>query len=198
MNKELKTVLIFAGVFVLLATGAGAFVYNTMEAVEIKEQEIAALSGEIQKMKTIAKQEPELETQLNKLQENLGQYVKILPSPEVATDERILRLVNEKCNDSNFELNSVRLEQKAGKAVGKKKRGRAKGKGGFQEVSVTLRARATYDQFLRFLNSLERNPTFLRVNNFSCSLGSAPVGPTGPMLSIKLNVSTFRYETGGK
>ena len=76
-----------------------------------------------------------------------------------------------------------------------------KGKGGgFREIDVSLRANGTFEQFLRFLNSLERHESFVRVNSFTCTPpGRAEVDDEGQEtwpLRIALNISTFRYDSG--
>ena len=202
MAKEMKTVAVFAGVFLVMAMVAGYFVYNTSDEVAVKAQEIDVLKNELAALKKEADQHDELVIELDSLKANLAQYVKILPSPEVATPERLMELVQEKTERAQFALASYR----AGDAKGAKApqaRGRGPGSAsGFKEIEVSLNAEGTYEQFLRFLNSLERHESFLRVNSFSCLTGSKPtIGEDGAEvypLTISLNVSTFRYESGGK
>lgn len=200
MPKELKTVGIFALIFLVLAIVALFFVNNTMDQVAEKEQKILDLEGEIAKNEKIAAKEEGLEKELKNLQENLRHYVTILPSPEVATQEELMRLVQQNCERAQFDLGSYSVREAKKRGGGGKKKKKKK-KGGFAEISVSLNARGTYEQFLRFLNALERHETFLRVNSFSCSAPSEAVkddegNDTWP-LQISLQVSTFRYDLGG-
>ena len=198
MSKEIRTVLIFAGIFLVLAMCAAYFVNETQDQVNTMKETIAGMEAEKLKLAKEAKQHDDLVLELDKLKANFSHYVKILPAPEVATEERLMELLQEKCERAQFSPGRYTMKKKK-RGV---KKGRKKGGGGFREIDVTLSATATYEQFLRFLNSLERHESFLRVNSFSCS---APVNAdvdaegneTWP-LRIALNVSTFRYESGGK
>lgn len=195
MTKEIKTVLIFGLIFAVLAGGAFYFVNETKAKVEAKEAEIAALKQEIATLAKEAALEEGLIEQLESLKVNFAQYVKILPSPEVATEERLMTMLQEKCERAQFGLGDYSVKKDRKKS--KKRSGKG---GGFKEIDVTLRAKGTFEQFLRFLNSLERHESFLRVNSFTCT---APAKPkiddegieTWP-LDISLNISTFRYDSG--
>jgi len=202
MAKEMKTVAVFAGVFLVMAMVAGYFVYNTSDEVAVKAQEIDVLKNELAALKKEADQHDELVIELDSLKANLAQYVKILPSPEVATSERLMELVQEKVERAQFQLDSYRTDPKKGGAPAARPGPGRAGASGFKEIEVSLNAVGTYEQFLRFLNSLERHESFLRVNSFSCLTGArATVGEDGAEiypLTISLNVSTFRYESGGK
>jgi Tfp pilus assembly protein PilO len=196
MNKEQRTVAIFAVVFVILASVAYYFGKQTQEQVEQKKSEIAVLNKEIEDLQAQADQEEALLAELAALKLNFAQYVKILPSPQVATEEKLMETVQLKCERSNFTLVDYVAKPPRKRAKRGKKRGASST--GFKEIDVTLKADGTFEQFLRFLNSMERHESFLRVNSFQCQ------GPRGPEtdaegnetwpLKVTLNVSTFRYE----
>ncbi len=196
MTKEIKTVLIFGLIFTVLAGCAFYFVSETKAKKEAKEAEIEALNTEIAGLEKQAAQEEGLIEELDSLKVNFAQYVKILPSPEVATEERLLSMLQEKSERSQFSLGDF-VQKKDRAKRSSKKRGKKKKGGGFREVDVTLKADATFEQFLRFLNSLERHESFLRVNSFTCMAPQkAEVDDEGKEtwpLQITLNISTFRY-----
>jgi Tfp pilus assembly protein PilO len=199
MGKEMKTVGIFALIFLVLAVVASFFVKSTMDKVSQRNAAIDDLNNKILKAQKIAAKEESLEKELANLQENLKHYVQILPSPEVATQEELMKLVQQNCERAQFDLGTYRVA-KTRKSSGGKKR-RHKKVGGFQEIAVSLSATGTFEQFLRFLNALERHETFLRVNSFTCNAPTKPKvdadgNETWP-LKISINVSTFRYDLGG-
>lgn len=202
MGKEMKTVGIFALIFLVLAGVAAFFVNNTMDEVKQREDGIIDLESKIAKAEKIANKEETLEKELGNLQENLKHYVQILPSPEVATQEELMKLVQQNCERAQFALGAYDDKEAKKRAAPKKKGARKKKVGGFTEIAVSLDASGTYEQFLRFLNALERHETFLRVNNFTCSAPQTPKvdadGKETWPLKISLNVSTFRYDLGGK
>ena len=121
----------------------------------------------------------------------------ILPPPELASREWFLRVVQEKCERSQMVASLVRFVEDP-KAKSAKPDPKAKTGPTFEEIKVDLVATGTYDQFLRFLNSIERHETFLRVNTFDCRLADteATADEEGNLvwkLEIRLQISTFRY-----
>lgn len=207
MGKETRSVVI-AGVFSLLAVlGTLWYVNEQSKKVDERKTAIAELEETIKALQKEASERDALQEELANLRANLSQYVKILPSPEVATEERLLELVHEKCERSQFELKRYIKKPPPRKAAaparGKKAPAKAAAPGGFQEIGLTLQAEGTYEQFLRFLNSLERHESFLRVNSFTCQAAAGGRGADLPteeamQLAITLDVSTFRYDAGGK
>lgn len=204
MNKETQVVLITGLVFVVMTGIALYYVNGRIEARKAREADIATIKQDIAKAEAVIAKKEELEKELDSLERNLSHYITILPSPEVATKESLMRLVQEKCERSQFVLERFVLNT-GGAAAGRGRRGaapkRKKGAGGFQEIALTLDANGTYEQFLRFLNSLERHESFLRVNTFRCQAEPKPRvneedGTVSWPLTISLNLSTFRYEAG--
>lgn len=190
MAKEMRSVLIVSAVFLVFAIVAAYFVNDIQTEVTAKEEEIRTMEAEIETLQKEADLHDGLVEELDSLKANFSQYVKILPSPEVATEERLMELLQEKCERAQFGASSFIVKPKSASVK--------KGKGGFQEIDVTMQAEATYEQFLRFLNSLERHESFLRVNYFGCTGQTSPKldaegNETWP-LTISLNISTFRYE----
>lgn len=195
MTKEIKTVLIFGLIFSVLAACAFYFVNETKAKKDAKALEITALKTEIAGLEKQAALEEGLTQELESLKLNFAQYVKILPSPEVATEEILLSMLQEKSERSQFGLQD--FQEKKGRArPTSKKRGKKKS-GGFKEIDITLKANSTFEQFLRFLNSLERHESFLRINRFTCTApAKAEIDAEGKEtwpLKISLNISTFRY-----
>lgn len=192
MNKEMKSAAIVFLVFFVIAAVFGYQAYSMSEEKARLESEIGTLNASIGELKAKVARLPDLKKELDDIEENLANYIKILPSPEVATEERLLELVQEK--RERAQLSPTSMITRGGKST-------KGGKSGFREIDVTINAEATFEQFLRFLNALERNETFLRVNSFSCNVATqseaeeaAEIYP----LTIVLNLSTFRYEAGGK
>lgn len=194
MPKETKTVLIFGIIFAVLAGFAYFFVNETQVKLDEKKAENAALTDEIAALQKEADLEDALIVELESLKVNFKEYVKILPASEVATEERLLAMLQEKCERTQFGLGNY-TAKKPKRGAKKKRKG-----GGFKEIDVTLRATGTFEQFLRFLNALERHESFLRVNSFACTAAAQPErdedGKETWPLTITLNISTFRYESG--
>lgn len=192
MTKETKTTAVAAALIAAISLVFVYFVSNSLDEKALKEGEKAQLEQDIDGLtKKVALIEP-LTIELDNLKANFAQYIKILPSPEIATQERLMELVEEKCERADFAVQRFDVKPQLG----------AK-KSAFQEIEITLTARGTFEQFLRFVNSLERHESFVRVNSFNCTAPTAAVpDPADPAkqiwpLQVSLNISTFRFD-GGK
>jgi hypothetical protein len=208
MTKEVQMIVVAAVIFVLITGGLAWWGMGLADEVSVRQSKIAGIEGEIKKADTEIAKKPKLEIEKEALDKHIARYVTILPPPEVASKQSFLRMVQEKCERSQLNARSIVFvkPKAARKARPKPGAPAAKKKGGptFEEVKVNLEAEGTYDEFLRFLNSVERHETFLRVNTFSCRV--IPFDEeTGPIedaegnvvwkLEIRLQVSTFTYKT---
>ena len=202
MTKELQMIVVAAVIFVLITGGLAYWAMTISDEVAIKDGEIAAIKGKIDAADKEIKKKPDLEAEKEALDKHIARYVTILPPPEVASKQSFLRMVQEKCERSQLNAKSiVFVEPKA--VRGGPKKGKAAVAPGFNEVKVDIEAISTYDEFLRFLNSVERHETFLRVNTFSCRVipfdedEGPKEGEDGEIvwkLDIRLQVSTFTYQ----
>ena len=215
MTKELQMIVVAALIFVGITGGLGYWGMTISDDVAAKNTELDGIEASIKKNDKIIAKRKDLEIEKDKLDKHLSRYVTILPPPEVATPQTFLRLVQEKVERSQLSLQSiVFVEEKAKKGKAKRK---PKGKGkasskkkagpAFEELRVNLEAQGSYDEYLRFLNSLERHETFLRVNSFTCAIDEDAMqdafesgqvgGEDGQIvwkLRIEMQVSTFTYK----
>ncbi len=202
MTKELQMIVAAAVIFVVITGGLAYWTMTISDEVAIKDGEIAAIQGKITAADKEIKKKPDLEAEKEALDKHIARYVTILPPPEVASKQSFLRMVQEKCERSQLNAKSiVFVEPKA--VRGRPKKGAKIVAPGFNEVKVDIEAISTYDEFLRFLNSVERHETFLRVNTFSCRVipfdedEGPKEGQDGEIvwkLDIRLQVSTFTYQ----
>jgi Tfp pilus assembly protein PilO len=196
MNRENKTTAIAA---VLMIVGAALLLYfinDTTEKRDAKAAENATLEGEISTLEAKVATTESLQAELDTLRMNFAQYIKILPSEQVATEERLMEMLQDKAERSQFQITEFQRKPARERTAAS---GPSK-KGGFQEIDVTLTAKGTFEQFLRFLNALERHESFVRVNSFNTtSKDEADLDTEGHEtwpLTITLNISTFRFEAG--
>lgn len=194
MSKETKATAIAAGLVAIISMGFVYVISDSLDQKTAKEGEKAQLESDISTLQAKVAKTEALTIELDNLKANFAQYIKILPSPEIATQQRLMELVNDKSVKTTFGLE--RFDLKKGIAAAAARRTKT----AFQEVEIALTAKATFEQFLKFLNSLERHESFVRVNSFTCT--AAPPTPdadgSNPKLTIALNISTFRYDSGGK
>src|SRR4051812_26306995 len=188
MSKDLRNTLIAVAIFIALAGVMIYFVTDTQDELEKVTKENADLDELIKQNKTYIEKAPRLQAQLNELNANFRDYVKILPSAEVATTEKLLRTVQAYADAAQIQVQEV-TERGAG---GKRGGGRL---GEFEEVSVTFRIDADFETFVRFINLLERHEQFMKVNSFGISLGQTKVidGKEIIQLGVSIEVSTYKY-----
>ena len=195
MTKETKTTAIAASLVGIISLGFVVMVKGELDKKDEQEKAAAALDADIKKLEAKVATKESLDQELENLKTNFGQYVKILPSPEIATQERLMELVQDKSERANFAVKSfAEKQQKA--ATGKK----GAAKSAFREIEITLNGNGTFEQFLRFLNSLERHESFIRVNSFTCTANSqSALDENGKVvwpLNVQVNISTFRFDSG--
>ncbi len=197
MNRETKTTAIAAVLMILGAVGLLYFINDTSEQKDLKAAENATLEEEIAGLEAKVATTEALQAELEVLRQNFAQYIKILPSEQVATEERLMEMLQDKSERSQFQIVEFVKKPRATAAAGAPPPGK---KGGFQEIDVTLQAKGTFEQFLRFLNSLERHESFVRVNTFNTTAPPDPEidaeGNEKWPLTVTLNISTFRFEAG--
>src|SRR5688500_9938489 len=157
MTKETKTTAIAAGLVGVIALGFVVMVKGSIDKKDFADQVGKKLDEDIKKLDAKVQTQDTLNAELENLKTNFGQYVKILPSPEIATQERLMELVQDKSERSQFQITSFVQKPEA--------KGKKATKSAFREIEITLNATGTFEQFLRFLNSLERHESFIRVNS---------------------------------
>lgn len=203
MTKELQMIVVAAVIFVALTGCLAYWGMGLSDDVAAKVTEIAAVQKKIDAADTEIKKKPDLEAEQEALDKHIARYVTILPPPEVASKQSFLRMVQEKCERSQLNARSINFVEPKNRKKKQKKGAKAAAAPAFNEVKVDLEAVGSYDEFLRFLNSVERHETFLRVNTFSCRV-IPPEGDDDQQedeegnivwnLEIRLQVSTFTYQ----
>lgn len=160
MSKDLRNTIIAAVLFLLFAA---AIVYDCttkQEEIDVVTAANTSLENEIQGYEQEIAKGPGLKRKLDELQTNFRDYVKILPSAEVATEERLLKVVQAYCDAAQIRLEEVLTSTGKGGGGGAKL-------GEFKDVGVSFRIQADFDSFIRFLNLLERHEQFIKVNSFA-------------------------------
>jgi hypothetical protein len=202
MTKETKTTAIAAGLVGAISVVFLVFVNGSLNERTVKEGEQKKLEGEIDTLQKKVNTHDTLAAELENLKVNFAQYIKILPSPEIATHENLMTLIQDKAERSEFKVTNFVLKPKGEKRGGGKGAATAP-KAAFEEIEITMNGEGTFEQLLRFLNSLERHESFIRVNSFNTSNASDEAvldeeGKETWPLKIALNISTFRFTGGGK
>jgi Tfp pilus assembly protein PilO len=193
VSKDLRNTLLAAAFFLLVAVGLGYWVYGKKTDLDDLKAQNAQLQSEIDKLQQEASQKviEGLQKQLSELNVNFKEYVQILPSEDVATIGNLNKLLQKYMTDSQITYESYSMRLSPGTAD-------------FQEIGIAIRGSGTFEQFVNFLNMLERHTTFLRVNTFNCAVDAGKIkvvstnqgqfgGKDEIPLTISVDVSTFRY-----
>ena len=189
MSKDLRNTLIAVALFVALAGVMVYFVTDTQDQLDQVTKACAELETQIQQNNAYIARAPQLQRQLKELNDNFRDYVKILPSAEVATEQKLMRIV------ANFaESAQIQLEQLTSRpTLGKKGGGKL---GEFEEVAVSFHIDADFEAFIRFLDLLERQEQFMKVSSFSINPASKTRVVDGKEiidLSVNIEASTYKY-----
>lgn len=188
MSKDLRNTLIAVALFVALAGVMIYFVTETKAEIDDLDQKNEALQTQIDANNKVIETGPAKRRQLEELQTNFRDYVKILPTAEVATEEKLLKVIQGYCDTSQVQL--LEVIQRPGKAGGGGKAG------DFQEVGVNFRIGADFDSFVRFLNLLEQHEQFLKVNSFAVNPKGQPRVVEGKDvidLNVTIEITTYKY-----
>jgi Tfp pilus assembly protein PilO len=189
MSKDLRNTLIAVALFVALAGVMVYFVTDTQDQLDKVTHDCAELETQIQQNNAYIARAPQLQRQLKELNDNFRDYVKILPSAEVATEQRMMRIVANYAESAQIQLDDLTNKTNLGKKGGGKL-------GEFEEVSVTFRIDADFESFVRFLDLLERHEQFIKVNAFSISPAPKPRVVDGKEiidLSVQIDAYTYKY-----
>lgn len=198
MNKEMRSALIVGAVFLVAVLLALWWVFDTKDQAESKRGSITTLQSEIQTLEEKVGQLQGLADQSQALKNNLDKYVEILPAPEIATEEALIRLVYDKSSTAEFTLDQITVDSKNKAPAARGGRGgRGATPAAFEEVQMRISGVGTFAQFVSFLNLLETDQSFLRVNSFNVNAGRAE-GEVNAPLAIQLTISTFRYRAQEK
>ncbi|HZU98962.1 MAG TPA: type 4a pilus biogenesis protein PilO [Planctomycetota bacterium] len=188
MSKDLRNTLIAVALFVAVL---GVMIYsisNTQDQLDAVLKENSSIEEEIKANDDYCKKGPELKRQSDELDANFRDYVKILPSAEIATTEKLYNTIANDADAAQIHIEEVITSNKAAEGGGKL--------GEFQAVTLNFRIDADFDGFVRFLNQMERHEQFMKVNSFSVNPSANPRVVDGKEiidLSITIEVATYKY-----
>lgn len=128
---------------------------------------------------------PTLEAEAAERKAAVARALTLFPSPEIATPERLLERLQECCERSKFQLKNFCIKPCAVRPVPRT---------WCREVDITLPAEGSFEQVTHFLALLEQGEPFVRVNSFVVTAGRTKVEDEGPLLTVAINISTFRFD----
>lgn len=192
MGKETKGVVLIALVFFLVAAFTGYLVYEKRNELEETSLNNNRLRQDITKLKERAEQRDKLVRKLEELQKAVKEYVKILPSAEIATPEKLQKVFYDYAQRTGVDINELEVGQQKTRAAPRRGRNAKRKKPDpFDKIEVRFQIQAEFEQFVKFLNLIEKHENFLQVTFFNLQELKAEEGPA--RLQVNLTVSTFRY-----
>ena len=185
LNQK-QTLLVIAGVTVLLCGGAGGGVYWAQGLIEEERVQIEKKEKSIGDARKKIKKIPSIEDKVIVLRENVAEYVKILPK-----DAELSKFT--RAAQTFGALSGISIDRFV------PVRGGAKG-GAFRRVSYQYQFSATLWQFMKFMNFFESYDRFVRVRDFNLSKGSKQKVGDDVVHAIRMTVETYVYnpKTSGK
>jgi hypothetical protein len=181
VTEDVRQLLAAIAAASFLAGGSAFIAWDTRCEVDAVSAANHSLDDEVAGLQREIAQGPELAARLDACNASFKDYVKILPSPEVATEEKLLRTVSVYCDLAQIRMSEV--------LCGAAQQRTAAHGGDFQEVGVSFRIASDYDAFVRFLNLLERHESFIKVNAFSVT----PAAQRSLELDASIELTTYTY-----
>lgn len=131
----------------------------------------------------------ELDAELAEQRAAVAQSLKLFPSPEIATPERLMEIVQEHAGVTGLEMTWHGCIKPCQRPPPERPFR------GVREVVLEIEApyRGTFDQVIAFLRRLERDPTFVRVNTFKI-LRNPRLELDDDRLDLVLSLATFRFD----
>lgn len=152
------------------------------------------IEQDVDALKARAEQRELLTRKLEELQSAVKEYVKILPSAEIATEEELQRLVSRRARQAGVRIEKLEVEPVKRKPIrGRSRRARKKAEAEpFSEVELRLVLEGGFVPFVSFLNTLEKDERFLKVTFFQ--LGEPD---ERELIKAELRLSSFSYKVAG-
>jgi Tfp pilus assembly protein PilO len=197
MGRSTQFVVLLAAGFLLIFGSLAFAIFRQRSQNNEIEQEIKDLKAQIQIKQAKTSKHVAKEAEKAEINSIFGQIVGFLPIESPRQQDIIVEQLNgyASYHDLKFQQIVVDPEEKGKKAAPKKAKGKAAGKSdfgdSFQRVGVAIQYRGTFANFLKFLNDVERNPSFLRVDQISLKPIRGEQDPI--LLDITIRLSTFQY-----
>jgi hypothetical protein len=187
MNRWKRTAQLGVG-FGVLALVCGGWVHGRAGEVEAARDRLATLREQVARLRREAGTQRALELQLQGLNAAFADYVQILPAPQLATEEELLRQISRVCDRRRVRLSHWRRQKNS-------RRRARKGRAPFRETRLQLQLEAKLPDLILALNDLERLPKLVRVIGFALrSPDPLLYDGVDPPLEARVEVSTFCYQ----
>lgn len=177
--------------FLVLGGLAGYAIYEARAELEDANLANDRAAQDIARLKERADQRDKLVKKLEELQLAVKEYVKILPSAELATEEELQRLVSQRATQTGVSIQDFKIiPVEKPRPRGRRKKARAADP--FNELELRLELEGGFAPFVAYLNLLEKDERFLKVTHFRL----AEPDEQG-LIKVTLWVSSFSYKVAG-
>ncbi len=204
MSSLTQKVAILAVVFVVAFGLLVYAIYDKYEAFAETEKEIEQLDDKIVIYNKQIATLQDKTTHKDNIEKVFKDLVEILPQESPRQKDKILDWVNAYCVDSKVIFDGIYVPQvgkvedtgrgggvPAAAAAAAAKKEKQFGEA-FEQTEITVKLKGTFVNFLKFLNRLETNSSFVRVDEMK--LDPLPPDDKEPrMLAIVVKLSTFHY-----
>lgn len=160
-----------------------AAVAGANAALEVQSELLAA------KVRDRRDHASEIDAELAERKGSVARLLTLFPSPEIATPERLMELVQEHSKATGLHMWTGCIKPSARKHRERLHRG-------IREIHLAIEGpmRGTLEQIVDFLRRVERHATFVRVNTFE--IHQDPRSEPGDgRLCFVLELSTFRFDS---
>lgn len=109
MTEQVRRMMVAGALPVGIALLCGMQAWRAHERGAALRDQLGAVRVEVAALEEKAARAPVLRRELHEVEGSLGEMIRILPSPEVATEEHLLELVQERLIRSGGRIAQVRI-----------------------------------------------------------------------------------------
>jgi Tfp pilus assembly protein PilO len=189
--KEKQLIILTLVIPLVLTLVVGYLLYKDYQEWKKLRADIDGMNAQITKLKQDIFQVPKIRDELDNQAAIFEEHVKILPS------EKDLDSLVESLRGLAERADIVNIAEIRPQGSGRRPRGRGQ-TSDFEELGYSLRFEADFRTLAEFLNALETNTRFLKVNQFRTTpiLASAEAEVVGPLpLSVDMTIITYKYNS---
>lgn len=195
MNEKQVTVLTIVLLAVILLVGGAAGYYFYFVLLAERKQDLANLNKQVSDAEKKRDSIPSLESQIAQLEDDLKELLPRIPMRDRLEYDRFANLLDGLRRRAGVQVPSASYSQARASRPVPGRRGRGRIPARMHKVEYNVDVKGTFYQLIRYINLLEDQKRFIKVQEFSIVPAGREVTPgMAPQRTMNLKVYTFTYK----